>query len=597
MIRSRIEKEWTTKSKTGIRTYHITIRHNGLNEFKEIKNSNKHVAKEMANAAMTGWNGKWGKKIAAENEKKLKEQEKLKEKQYKENRKQKAAEETKKAKNALDILKNTLNIGLNTKPKMIWEQSYDYSEFPTPKPVKDRYLRMMPEKPQLIIYSKPKQSDSKYNPKLSFLDKISSERKHSKLDHAKQLYLKDLEIWKARKLDAIARFDKKKVEYKQEGIRLFQLFQKDVKEWQNLHDKFIKEQKRKNDGINALREEYRNHKPFGVKLHFGMVLNRSKYPDYFPKKVELEYNPDNKILIVDYQIPAPDIIPRLVEVKYVLSQDEFREVMMSEVQFNKLYDDLIYQIALRNIHELYKYDKASALDSIVFNGFVHSIDPATGKEKNSYLLSLLANREDFLKINLESVDPKTCFKKLKGVACAQLNTITPVAPLMQLNRNDSRFVNSYDVADSINEGDNLALMNWKDFEHLIRELFEKEFSSGGGEVKITQASKDGGVDAVAFDPDPIKGGKIIIQAKRYTNTVGVSAVRDLYGTVMNEGANKGILVTTSSYGSDAYKFANDKPLTLLDGGNLLHMLEKHGHRAKIDIKEAREMIKQQSLDS
>jgi hypothetical protein len=37
------------------------------------------------------------------------------------------------------------------------------------------------------------------------------------------------------------------------------------------------------------------------------------------------------------------------------------------------------------------------------------------------------------------------------------------------------------------------------FEHLIREIFEKEFSSNGGEVKVTQASRDGGVDAVAGD--------------------------------------------------------------------------------------------------
>ena len=121
-------------------------------------------------------------------------------------------------------------------------------------------------------------------------------------------------------------------------------------------------------------------------------------------------------------------------------------------------------------------------------------------------------------------------------------------------------------------------------------MFEKEFSESGGEVKVTQASKDGGVDAVVFDPDPIRGGKIVIQAKRYTNTVGVAAVRDLYGTTVNEGAIKGILVTTSNYGPDAYEFASGKPLTLLNGGNLLHMLAKHGHKAKIDIKEAKRML-------
>jgi restriction system protein len=138
-------------------------------------------------------------------------------------------------------------------------------------------------------------------------------------------------------------------------------------------------------------------------------------------------------------------------------------------------------------------------------------------------------------------------------------------------------------------------MDWQDFENLIREIFEKEFASSGGEVKITQASRDGGVDAIAFDPDPIRGGKIVIQAKRYTNVVGVSAVRDLYGTTLNEGATKGILVTTANFGPDAYDFAKGKPLTLLNGSNLLHLLEKHGHKAKIDLKAAKLILADQKI--
>jgi restriction system protein len=133
-------------------------------------------------------------------------------------------------------------------------------------------------------------------------------------------------------------------------------------------------------------------------------------------------------------------------------------------------------------------------------------------------------------------------------------------------------------------------MDWQEFEHLIRELFEWEFSAHGGEVKVTRASRDHGVDAIAFDPDPIRGGKIVIQAKRYTNTVELSAVRDLYGTVMNEGANKGILITTTDYGADAYDFAKGKPLTLLNGGNLLHLLEKHGRKAHIDVAAAKKLL-------
>lgn len=93
------------------------------------------------------------------------------------------------------------------------------------------------------------------------------------------------------------------------------------------------------------------------------------------------------------------------------------------------------------------------------------------------------------------------------------------------------------------------------------------------------------------DPDPIRGGTIVIQAKRYTNTVGVSAVRDLYGTVQHEGALKGILITTSNYGSDAYDFAKGKPLTLMNGGNLIHLLERHGRKARINLAEAKQILK------
>ena len=61
---------------------------------------------------------------------------------------------------------------------------------------------------------------------------------------------------------------------------------------------------------------------------------------------------------------------------------------------------------------------------------------------------------------------------------------------------------------------------------------------------------------------------------------------------MNEGATKGILVTTSNYGNDAYEFAKGKPLTLMNGANLLYLLEKHGHMAKIDLQEAKELNSQ-----
>jgi restriction system protein len=274
----------------------------------------------------------------------------------------------------------------------------------------------------------------------------------------------------------------------------------------------------------------------------------------------------------------------------IASSDQFKESMLPDSAINKLYDPLIYRIALRTMHELYIADVAEALDSIIFNGWVTTTDLGTGHRSPICILSVQSQKEEFKKINLRDVDPKTCFKKLKGISSSKLHGMAAIPPILTMSREDSRFVQAHDVAHLIDDSVNIAAMDWQEFEHLIREIFEKEFSDGGGEVKITQASRDRGVGAIAFDPDPIKGGKIVIQAKRYTNTVEVAAVRDLYGTVINEGAMKGILVTTSDYGPDAYSFAQGKPLSLISGGNLLAMLAKHGHKAKIDLEEAKTIL-------
>src|SRR5579871_6707947 len=41
----------------------------------------------------------------------------------------------------------------------------------------------------------------------------------------------------------------------------------------------------------------------------------------------------------------------------------------------------------------------------------------------------------------------------------------------------------------------------------------------GMEVMITERSGDGGVEVRAMDPHPIRGGKLVIQLKRYRSTI------------------------------------------------------------------------------
>ncbi len=316
------------------------------------------------------------------------------------------------------------------------------------------------------------------------------------------------------------------------------------------------------------------------------ILQLSNYGDLFNKEVNVFY--ENDVLVVDYNLPSCDNFMVVKEYKYIASTNEVKEQTYSASAIAKEYERVLYSICLRTIYELFAVKKVAQIQTIVFNGFVTAVDLTTGRKERKCILSISVGRKDFENIDITLVDPKLCFKSLKGVSAAKLINVTPITPVLTIQREDRRFVESYDV--DVNSSTNLAAMSWEDFEHLVRELFEAEFSQNGGEVKVTQASRDGGVDAVVFDPDPLRGGKIIIQAKRYTNTVGVSAVRDLYGTVINEGANSGILITTSDYGHDSYDFAKNKPLKLLNGGHLLALLQKHGRNAYINIQEAKHIL-------
>lgn len=107
-------------------------------------------------------------------------------------------------------------------------------------------------------------------------------------------------------------------------------------------------------------------------------------------------------------------------------------------------------------------------------------------------------------------------------------------------------------------------MNGYEFEDYIGELFRKM----GFSVEPMPYSGDGGIDLIAICNKPIYKGKYVIQCKKWTEPVGQPSIRDLYGAVMSENANKGILITTSSFSEQAFEFAKGKNIELIDGDGL-----------------------------
>jgi len=578
------------------------ITHEGLNTFRVVRGYTQEEVETKARLQLAAWKERWERKLEIESARqKLIEKRWTLEQQAEVDKRKKALalNRTLEAEAAIESIRNLLSSALVVAPPLDWESLRDSTEFSAPEPQvpspRPHPEEPRPDEPRFLPKVVVQPSARSISHLAGKAVRFVVERSLPSVRRKWQLQAQ--EDAERRKAEAAREFARAHSEWEMLADQINKKnqaarsdYERALRQWRQEGAEFAERRDSFNKAVDALHTQYLDHSPEALVRYWTEILTRSQYPDSFPRDHKFNFQGETGTLALDYELPNQKALPRVKAIKYIVNRGEFQEVLLSETDFKRLYDDALYQICLRTLHELFVSDELNMITNIVFNGWVHSIDKATGTDFHACIMTVQVKKNEFAAINLAEVDLKACFRKLKGISGGRLVDLSPVKPILALDTEDRRFVSGYGVVDVLDNKTNLAAMDWLDFENLIRELFEKEFSQNGGQVKITQASRDGGVDAIAFDPDPIRGGKIVIQAKRYTNTVGVSAVRDLFGTVHNEGATKGILVTTSDYGPDAYEFAKDKPLTLLSGSELLYLLGKHGYHAKIDLKEARDLL-------
>jgi hypothetical protein len=119
----------------------------------------------------------------------------------------------------------------------------------------------------------------------------------------------------------------------------------------------------------------------------------------------------------------------------------------------------------------------------------------------------------------------------------------------------------------------LNRMHHASFEELVAETYR----SLGFQARRTGQTGDHGVDIEVYTP---RGERWIVQCKRYKDPVGESMVRELYGTLVSEKANRAILVTSAEITAPAEAWARGKTIGLIDGEKLLKLMEKARQKAQ-----------------
>jgi restriction system protein len=259
-----------------------------------------------------------------------------------------------------------------------------------------------------------------------------------------------------------------------------------------------------NAQIDALAVQVADGEPAAVREFFSAALVASPWPSGFPHGGRVAWDPRAGQLIVDWELPGLDVVPAVARHRYVKAGDRDIEVSRPVGERGALYRQLLARCALRVLAVAYRADQRGMIQLATVNGYVHGSDPVTGKAREVFVVTLTASHPSFTGIDLTQVDPVACVEGLGGQLSTRPDKPVAIQP--------GRLARPPAPASSGQRGGrvpDLQDMDPIDFEDLVAALFQRL----GFDVMTTERTGDGGVDVRAIDPDPIRGGKLVIQVK------------------------------------------------------------------------------------
>ncbi len=312
--------------------------------------------------------------------------------------------------------------------------------------------------------------------------------------------------------------------------------------------------------------------------YFREILAAQRYPGDFPTGVKVAYLPAERQLVADIDLPLLDAVPELGSCEYQPTRKALKHKPLGAQARNTLYQLIIAQMALRTLRSVFLADRAGLAGTVVCNGYVDTINTATGQPAHWCLVSVEVERELFDQLDLTRVRPLDCLAYLHAKVSRTPEKCTPVQPIIDYPWDDLPYSDELDSAAGLDTVQNLLDLDGYEFEHLMVQLFEA--IPVFDEVRRTRSRADGGIDLVAVNTTPFIGGRVAIQAKRYAShrKVDIAAVREIVGSISQREFNKGIIITTSGFTKAARDEASRLGVELYDRERLLWLLRHHLHR-------------------
>jgi len=123
------------------------------------------------------------------------------------------------------------------------------------------------------------------------------------------------------------------------------------------------------------------------------------------------------------------------------------------------------------------------------------------------------------------------------------------------------------LVDQTSDIESLRAWDWKKFEWLVGEIYRRQ---GYAIDESISTGPDGGIDLVLRK----EGRTTVVQCKQWRAfSVNVRVVRELLGVMTAEKADAAIVITSGKFTREAWRFAQENQITLIDGPQLLALVQ------------------------
>jgi hypothetical protein len=174
---------------------------------------------------------------------------------------------------------------------------------------------------------------------------------------------------------------------------------------------------------------YRTGDPAGIAAHVESVLTAMPLPRNINPRATVVYSPVSRQLVVEYELPPVDVVPKAKSYRYFKSRETVVEKARPASQVKALYTNIITQLTLLSLAVILKLDSERHIDVVAFNGVVETQDPHIGRSIRPCLIAVRVTRDTLAEINFEDADPAACLKHLSATVSRDPTQFVPVRPL------------------------------------------------------------------------------------------------------------------------------------------------------------------------